>query len=168
MKNGKHQIRWQFNCLTHDVTKPVQFNLDNGDFEKNMRIESIEVMFMSTDRTTNNVDISNTVHFVALATTERGATPISSTSVNNRPYANRGCDRSAIAWGLMDDEVHHTILDPHNIVSGDLWLNAWTLGSAKDPSELKQDIFVLITMSQVTQTGNEALLGMVRDAPLDP
>lgn len=167
MKKGKHQIRWQFNSLTHDVTKPVQFNLDNGDFETNMRIESIEIMFMSVDRTTNNQNLSNDAHFVALATTERGATPISSTSVNNRPYANRGCDRSAIGWGLATDDFAQTILDPHNIVSGDLWLNAWAIGPAKDPSELQQDIFVLITMEQVKQTGSEALLGMVRDSPLD-
>lgn len=167
MKRGQHQIRWQFNCLAHNPLKPVQFNLDNGDFEKNMRIESIDVMFMSVDRVTNNKDIGSDAHFVCLSTTEAGATPINQETVNNRPYANRGCDRENIGWGLMDNHGAQTILDPHNIVVGDLWLNAWSIGAAKDPEDLQQDIFVLITMTQVEQSGNEALLEMVRESNQD-
>ena len=79
----------------------------------------------------------------------------------------RVCDRRCIAWAQMDDSMQNTILDPHNIVADDLWLNAWAFGSAHDPTMLDQDIGVLITLSEVRQSGNEALLTQVRDSGID-
>lgn len=167
MKCGRHQIRMQWNCLTHTPDNPTRIALDNGDFETNMRIESMQILPMSTDRDTNNRDFSGGSTFVVVALTSDGAQPLDLPSVNARPYALRGCDRRQIGWGTIESNDVNTILDPHNIVSGDLWVNAWTLSSGKEPAALEEDVFLLITMEQVKQTGSEALLSAVRDDPLD-
>ena len=168
MKCGKHQLRIGFNCLNHNPTKPQKFTLDNGDFDSNMRIESVEWIMGSTDKEGNNIDFSNYVHFGVVALTEQGATPINQGTSSNKPYSLRITDRRQIAWMTFEDTTGLTqVLDPHNIVGGDLWVNAYCLGAAKDPTELGQDVMCLITMSQVKQSGNEALLMHVRDDPLD-
>ena len=167
MKQGKHQLRWQFNSEAHDPERPVQFNLDNGDYTRNFVIESFEIIWASMDKGTNNTDISNNTHQIVLALTEEGAMPINTETVNSRPFAMRVADRRQVAWGQMDNNIVNTILDPHNIVGEDLWLNAWAFGSAHTPAEIDQDIGVLITLTEVKQSGNRALLGTVRDAPLD-
>jgi len=167
MKQGKHQLRWQFNSEAHSPLRPVQFNLDNGDYTRNFVIESFEIIWGSMDKGTNNTDISNNTHQVVLALTEEGAMPLATETVNNRPFAIRVADRRQVAWGQMDNSIVNTILDPHNIVGEDLWLNAWAFGSAHTPAEIDQDIGVLITLSEVKQSGNRALLGTVRDSPLD-
>lgn len=167
MRKGKHQIRMQWNCTDHLWTNPIRINLDNGDYTKNMKITSMEIMYMSTDRDTNNRDLSGQAHFVVIALTEAGAIPHSTETINNREYALRGVDRNQIGWGTLEQGFNKTILDPHNIVSGDLWLNAWTLSSAKAPAELEADVFLLITMEQVTQSGAEGLLSAVRDEYVD-
>ena len=169
MKQGKHQLRWQFNCLVHDPMKPVRFTLDNGDYDKNFVIESFEVLFCSMDRTTNNTSISGDVQMVVLGLTERGCIPHNQETVNNRPYAMRVADRRQIGWAMMDDHapMGNVILDPHNIVGQDLWLNAWGYDAAKEPVPLQQDIGVLITLNLVKQSGSRALLQAVRDDPLN-
>ena len=164
MKRGKHQLRWQFNSVTHIFNRPIKFQLDNGDYDRNFRVESFEIIWCSMDKGTNNTSISGDTHQVVLATTEQGATPLNTASVNNRPYAMRVADRRQIAWGQMDDSIVNTILDPHNIVASDLWLNAWAFDSAHAPIGLEQDIGVLITLTEVKQSGSEALLGTVRDS----
>lgn len=167
MIQGKHQLRWQFNSASHTGLTPIRFSLDNGDYDRNFVIESFEIIYGSMDKGTNNTDLSNNVHNVVLALTEQGAMPLATSSVNNRPYAIRMCDRRQIAWGMMNDDQIHTILDPHNIVGGDLWLNAWRYGSAHDADPIDQDIGVLITLNEVKQSGSRALLQAVRDDPLD-
>jgi hypothetical protein len=169
MKKGQHQVRWQFNCFTHLYTKPVRFHLDNGDYDTNFVIDSMEVIFCRADKTTNNTSISNKTHQVVLSLTENGAIPqvaAGGANVNFSNYSMRVTDRRQIAWAQMDDEVHHVILDPHNIVGQDLWLNAWAYDSAHEPTLLDQDIGVLITMSSTKQSGSRALLQSVRDEPL--
>lgn len=166
MMRGRHQLRWQFNSETYEG-QPIKFNLNNADFDRNFRVDSIEVIFCSMDKTTNNTDLSSKVHQVVLATSESGATPTNVETVNNRPYAMRVTDRRQIGWAQMSDEGIHTILDPHNIIVEDLWLCAWAWGSAHNPDMLQQDIGVLITLTEVTQSGNEALLTWARDANLD-
>lgn len=163
MKQGKHQLRWQFNSETYTGT-PIKFSLDNGDYDRNFKVESIEVIFCSMDKGTNNTDISSKIHQVVLATSEAGAQPNNVETVNNRPYAMRVTDRRQIGWAQMNDDYIHTMLDPHNIIAQDLWLCAWAWGSAHNPDGLQQDIGVLITLTEVKQSGNEALLTWTRDA----
>jgi len=167
MKQGKHQLRWQFSAQAHSPLRPVQFNLDNGDYERNFVIDSFEIIWCCMDKGTNNTDISSKTHQIVLALTEDGAMPLSTETVNNSPFAMRVADRRQVAWGQMDDNDRNTILDPHNIVGEDLWLNAWAFDTAHTPDNIDQDIGVLITLSEVKQSGNRALLGTVRDAPLD-
>jgi len=166
MKQGKHQLRWQF-CAQSFTGTPVRFTLNNGNYDRNFRIESFEVIFCNMDKTTNNTSISGKTHQVVLATTESGAQPINVESTNASSYAMRVTDRRQIAWAQMDDSMVNTILDPHNIVADDLWLNAWAFGSAHDPDMLDQDIGVLITLTEEKQSGNEALLTQVRDTAIN-
>lgn len=166
MKQGQHQLRWQFNSETYTNT-PIKFTLNNGDYNRNFRVDSFEVIFCSMDKGTNNTSLSGNLHQVVLATSEAGAQPTNTERVNNRPFAMRVTDRRQIAWGQMDADYQVTILDPHNIVAQDLWLCAWAWGSAHDPTMLYQDIGVLITLSEVKQSGNEALLTWSRDANAD-
>jgi len=167
MKQGRHQLRWQFNCLTHNPSTPIRFQLDNGDYDRNFRIDSFEVIFSCMDRTTNAQNISGQTHQVVLATSEQGATPISTESVNNRAYSMRVADRRQLAWAQMDDQMNNTILDPHNIVASDLWLNAWCFSPAHGLDDLQQDIGVLITLTEVKQSGAEGLLSTIRDSNIE-
>lgn len=166
MIRGKHQLRWQFNSSTYQG-EPVRFNLDNGDYDRNFVVESIEVIWCSMDKTTNNTDISEKTHQVVLATSEAGAQPTNTETVNNRPYAMRVTDRRQIGWAQMNADMVNTMLDPHNIITQDLWLCAWAWGSAHDPDTLDQDIGILITLNEVRQSGNQALLTWTRDAGSD-
>ncbi|GAI59420.1 unnamed protein product, partial [marine sediment metagenome] len=111
MKQGRHQLRWQFNSLTHNPTQPIRFSLDNGDYATNFKIESFEIIWSCMDRTTNNQNLSGDTHQVVLALTEAGASPLNIESVNNRPYAMRVADRRQIAWGQMNSNMVNTILD---------------------------------------------------------
>ena len=122
----------------------------------------------NVDNGTNNTNFSNQACFLTVGLTEQGATAINQGTSSNRAYSLRITDRRQIAWGVFEEGMgSEVIMDPWNIVSGDLYVNAWSIGTGKDLEDLAQDMMVLITMTEVRQSGNEALLTAVRDDPLD-
>ena len=56
MRKGLHTIRSGFTDQDNP-TVAREYNLDNGDFEKNMKIKSVEIMFATTATSGGNQDI---------------------------------------------------------------------------------------------------------------
>ena len=165
MRRGVHQLRGGFNSLIHDGLTPLHYNLDNGNYRENMRIDSVEIMPTSVDSVTNNRSISGVSVFFVISTTEPGAIPHSASSSHARPYGLRITDSDCIGWGFIEaNQPPVVILDPFNLISEDLYVNAWSVDSAKSPVGNIEDIGFLITMTQDKQSGDEGLLAAVREA----
>ena len=77
MQRGRHTIRSGF-TETHNAMAPRKYSLDNGDFEKNMKISSLDLMFAETDDAGSNQDrVAAGAIFFVIATSEAGAIPTS-------------------------------------------------------------------------------------------
>lgn len=174
MRNGIHTIRSGFTAQ-HSPTAPRRYSLDNGDFEKNMVIESVELIFAENQNVGGNQDrvSANAVYFT-IATSELGATPTSSTTSPEEygsQFALRLSDSRQVCWGVMQGSgglfQPQIILDSDVIIPGDIYVNAWSTGSGGSIDILANSIGFIIKMRQVKNTGNQALLYQVRETDLE-
>ena len=170
MKNGVHTIRGGFTSATNPADAR-RYILDNGDFEKNMRIASFEVFPIGTDPT-NPEDFGNTAVMVAIGTSAAGVIPTASTTTPaqyNTALNLRPSDSRQIGWGIITPSMGlmHTILDPDHILPGDLYINAWGISSGGSLEVIKYPIGFIIRMEQVKSSGTEALLYQIKENQLD-
>jgi hypothetical protein len=162
MLRGIHTIRSGFST-DWDPSAPRQYNMDNGDYERNMRIIGLELI---SGVDPGQLDMGNSKILFVISTTEQGATPLA--VVGNNEYQNsfqfRFDDSSQIAWGIVSPEGTgiHTIVDPGHIVPEDIYVNAYTLTTGANPNPLLCPLSYLITMASVENTGAEALLYQVK------
>lgn len=171
MRNGVHTIRSGF-TEEHNPTAPRKYSLDNGNYDVNMQIESIELIYSENTDTGGNQDkIDGATVFFTVATSAAGATPIASTDSPlefGANYALRLSDSRQIAWGTLagNPDLRQVILDDENIIPNDLYVNAWSLSSGGSIVPVANAIGYIIKMRQVKSTGNKALLYQVRESML--
>lgn len=171
MLRGRHTIRSGFTD-THLATVPRKYSLDNGDFEKNMKIESLDLMFATTETSGGNQDrVAAGAIFFVIATSEAGAIPTATTSSPDEYDAQlslRFSDSRQIAWGLLQGSgglhLPQIIIDPDHIIPNDIYVNAWSISSGGSFANLHNPIAFMIKMNQVTSSGNEALLYQVKES----
>jgi len=172
MRKGLHTIR---SGWTGDLnpTAPRRYSLDNGDFELNMKVTSLEIFPIGTDRTGGNNDkFSTDVVFFVLATSQAGATP-TATTVSPGEYGAtfnlRPSDSAQIGWGVMSpgNGYVETFLDPGNILPEDLYVCAWSLSTAGSITNVFHNLGYIINMEQVKNTGSEALLYQIKESAVE-
>jgi hypothetical protein len=168
MKNGIHTIRSGITSA-NNPTVPRRYSLDNGDFELNMKITSVDLFPIGNDRTGGSQDDwANTTIWFVLATSEAGATPYSS-STSPDEYGDvwnlRPSDSSQIGWGMIggNGPLAKVFLDPQHIIPEDLYVNAWSISTAGSIAAVFQNVGFVIRMEQVKNTGTEGLLYQMKE-----
>ena len=169
MRNGRHTIRsgWTDSL---NPTAPRRYSLDNGNFELNMKVTSLEVFPIGNQTTGGNQnDFGQDTTFFILATTASGATPTATTSSPDEygPTLNlRPSDSAQIGWGIISpgDGYVETFLDPMNIIPEDLYVCAYSIGTGGSISPVFHNIGFMIHMEQVKSSGDEALLYQVKQS----
>lgn len=161
MKKGVHCIRGGFN-EAHVPSDPHRFNLDNGDFETNMKIQ--EIQLINTGCENGSLDPGNSSIFVQVGISAAGATPVATSVAGvTDQFGLDLTNTGAIAWATWGtDDGWTIILDPDHIVPEDLYINAWTITTGGGLSILNSPIGYHIEMKQVKSTGTEALLQVVK------
>ena len=167
MKKGVHTIRSGFSDQ-HNPTIPRRYILDNGDYNHNMRITSVQLISNSGALTTNNHDVdSPTLVYFVIATSSAGAVPqaLSTPNQYSIDYGLRLEDTAQIAWGMINQPAGSidVILDPGHIIPQDIYVNAYCLGDTGTPANLASGISFLITMEDVKSSGAEALLYQIKE-----
>jgi hypothetical protein len=169
MQKGVHTIRSGWTSALNP-TAPRRYNLDNGDFEVNMKVTSLEVFPIGNDQTGGNNDkFSSDTTFFVLATSERGATPTTSTASAGEYGATlnlRPSDSAQIGWGILNpgDGYVETFLDPLHIIPEDLYVCAYSISSAGSVAAVAHNVGFMIHMEQVKSSGDEALLYQVKQS----
>lgn len=160
MKRGCHQITGSFS-EAHSPLSPRKYILDNGDYELNMMIESVEII--PTNNQATQPDIGNQSLFFVVATSEAGAIPVNTFTLGETTaYSMRMNDSRQIAWGFICTGNNiETILTPDRIIPGDIYVNAWSVAADGSLGQLTFEVGYLITMKQVKNTGAQGLLEAV-------
>jgi hypothetical protein len=174
MEKGIHTIR---SGITEEdnPAAPRKYSLDNGDYQTNMKIMSVELMYAENDDSgAGNSDRFNaSTVFFTIATSAAGATPFASTDSPEEygaQFAHRFSDSRQICWGTMTASGGTTInviLDSDNIIPGDLYVNAWSTTSGGSLTQVANSIGFVIKMKQVKSSGDKALLYRVRETELE-
>jgi len=158
MRQGRHFLADGI-TETHDPSTPVFIQTDNMDFQKNMEITDVQIMYASAEP--GNKDFSNDIIMFVLARTEEAATPqaIVGTSSRLPTMGLRFNDPDIIAWGTLDAEQGaKVIVSPYNIVPTNMWVNAWSLSNAHALDPVSNAIGYAIWMRMKKQSGTEGLL----------
>lgn len=169
MQNGVHTIRSGWTSALNP-TVPRRFSLDNGDFELNMKVTSLDVFPIGNDQTGGNNDKFGTdVTYFVLATNAAGAIPTTSTS-SPTEYGDtlnlRPSDSAQIGWGILSpgNGYVETFLDPMHIIPEDLYVCAWSISTAGSLVPVFHNIGFMIHMEQVKSSGDEALLYQIKQS----
>ena len=169
MRKGIHTIRSGITTVKNP-TVARRYSLDNGKFELNMRVKSVEIFPIGNDPTGGNQnDFGSSTIFFVLSTTEAGAIPTAST-VSDQEYGDvynlRPSESSQIGWGILfgADSYNQFVLDPDNILPEDLYVNAWSISTAGSINPVASNIGFIIKMEQVKNTGAEALLYQIKES----
>jgi hypothetical protein len=174
MRNGLHTIRSGFTEV-HNPSTPREYNLENGDYQKNMKIRSVEIMFAETDDAGGNQDrVAASAVLFTIATSSAGATPTATTTSEQEygsQYSHRFSDSRQICWGMLQGSgglfQPQIILDPDHIIPGDLFVNAWSISTGGSLEPVANAIGFVIKMEQINSSGNESLLYRVRETELE-
>lgn len=162
MHMGIHTIRSGFSTDWPSTT-PRNYNMDNGDYERNMRIIGLDLI---TGVDPGQLDMGNSKILFVISTTEQGSTPLATVGTNlyQDSFQFRFDDSSQIAWGIVSPEGTgvHTIVDPGHIIPEDIYVNAWTMTTGGSPNPLLCPLSYIITMAAVDNTGAEALLYQIK------
>jgi hypothetical protein len=172
MQKGIHTIRSGITSA-ENPTAARRYSLDNGNFELNMKVISLEVFPIGNDRTgsANNRFGTDTTFFI-LSTSESGAIPTTASTSTDEygPTLNlRPSDSAQIGWGIISPAYGYveTFLDPNNILPEDLYVNAYSISSAGSINPVFHNIGFIIRMEQVKNTGSEALLYQIKESSVE-
>ena len=168
MRNGKHIVRGGFGEL-YDISGttpdlPRRIPLANGDFENNFRISRFELFPASTDRTAGQSDaMNNDTIFFQLSVTPTGCLPTTGATINHDSLCLRFDDPAVIAWGTVNGHHHtFTLYDP-TILIDDVYMTAWSLGTAGTLVKLDYGIGYYIEFEQVKSSGTEGIVYAYRE-----
>lgn len=172
MKRGVHTIRSGI-AGDFDFGKPRRYTLDNGNFELNLELTRMEIFPIGNDQVGGNQDKldANTVFFV-VSNTESGAIP-TMTTVSESEYGASGnirpSDSAQVAWGIGAPAYGYvyTLIDPDHIIPGDIYVNAWSLGSSGTLDYIAWNVGFLLQFEQKKSSGSEALLYQAKEAALE-
>lgn len=159
MRQGEHFLADGFTSGGHaaNPTTPRFINTDNMDFQKNMEITNVELMYTAPE--VGGKDFSGDAVFFVLARTEEGATPQAGFSVSNFAYGLRMNDPDIIAWGVCQPLFGtKVIMSPHRLVPNDMWVNAWSQTAANGIAPVANSIGYAINMKMIDQSGTAGLL----------
>lgn len=161
MHRGIHTIKSGFSTDWDGFgSEPRRYGMDNGDFEVNMRILSLELM-VGVDP--GQIDMGNSSIFFVVSTTKQGAIPIDGTSMEHQAFQYRFDDHDQIAWGSVSAQWGETtIVDPGHIIPGDIFVNAWMVDTGGGLTAFTCPVSYIITMAQTENTGAEGLLYQVK------
>ena len=172
MRKGVHTIRSGITNIKNP-TVARRYSLDNGDFELNMKVTSLEVFPIGNSVVGGNEnDFGQDTVFFVLSTSAAGAIPTAST-VSDTEYGDgynlRPSDSAQIGWGVISPANGYveTFLDPDNILPEDLYVNAWSLSTAGSINPVFHNIGFIIRMEQVKNTGSEALLYQIKESSVE-
>lgn len=158
MRSGCHFIADGFTPSGwSNPSQPRFIQTDNMDFQKNMQIDSVELIYTAPE--IGSKDASNDIVFFVLSRTLEGATPQAGFSVSNSSYGLRMNDPDIIAWGLLDPSMGpQVILSPHRLVPTNMWVNCWSLSNAHSLTPPANAIGYAINMEMIDQSGTAGLL----------
>lgn len=163
MRKGIHTIRDGF-VANHNPTIPRRYTLDNGNYEENMRVDSVEIIWTKGRYTSPLDNLSGKPIFFVLATNELSAIPNNLTSDSYDAFALRMDDSGIIAFGVLDGVgINDVILDSDHIIPQDLYVNCWSVSSAGALDSIDNPLGFIVKMRQVKQSGAEALLAQVKE-----
>ena len=172
MRKGVHTIRSGITNVENPAAAR-RYSLDNGNFELNMKVTSLEVFPIGNDTTGGNNDKfgSDTTFFI-LSTSEQGAIPFATTQSPGEygPTLNlRPSDSAQIGWGIISPGYGYveTFLDPDNILPEDLYVNAYSITTGGSIAAVFHNIGFIIRMEQVKNTGTEALLYQIKESAVE-
>ena len=170
MEKGMHTIR---SGWTEEAFGPRKYTLDNGDYDVNMQIVDVQLMYAENDDAGGNQDRFNaSTVFFCIATSEAGATPTATTESPleyGAQFGHRFNDSRQICWGTLSASggvTINTILDPDNIIPNDLYVNVWSTSSGGSLIPPANAVGFIIKMKQVKSSGNKALLYQIRETEL--
>jgi hypothetical protein len=162
MRKGIHTIRTILRGVgsgAFAVPIPRRYTLDNGNWLKNMVVESVDFFPVGTTATFERVDGLPT--YMKLATTQEGA---SFTNVATHDLLNVA-DNRAFMWGSLESESGWLVnyIDPDHVLVSDLWMNVATVTAAGTVQVPDQDIGIIVKMKQVKSTPSEAILQLIKE-----
>lgn len=169
MRNGEYVVRGGFSEL-YDIgggspDLPRRIPLNNGSFEDNFRIKSLELMPASTDRAGGNQDdMSNQTVFFQMSVTPKGCLPIAGTTQDHDSFCLRFDDNQIIAWGAVNghDETFKMYLD--DVLIDDVYITAWSLTSAGNVRQgCAYGIGYRITFEKVKNSGAQGIVYAYRE-----
>lgn len=159
MRNGCHFLSGGFasGAGAHNPASPRFIQTDNQDFQRNIEITSVELMYTSS--AIGSTNISGDCVFFVLARSEQAATPEAGWSAYNAQYGLRLDDPDIIAWGMMSALTGTSvIMSPHRIVPTNMWVNAWSVTAAHALTEVENSIGYAINMEMREESGTIGLL----------
>jgi len=169
MRNGVHVIRGGFSEL-YDISgttpdAPRRIPLQNGDFERNFRIASLELMPASTDRTGGNQqDMDSDTVFFQMSVTPEGCLPIGGTTKDHDSNCLRFDDKQMIAWGAVNGYQNTFKMYLDDILIDDVYITAWSLTSAGTVRQgCHYGIGYRITFEEVKNSGAQGIVYAYRE-----
>jgi len=172
MRRGVHTIRSGITNVENPAAAR-RYSLDNGNFEVNMKVTSLEVFPIGNDTTgSNNDKFGNDTTFFILSTSEAGAIPTLTTQspAEFGPVLNlRPSDSAQIGWGILSPAYGYveTFLDPDHIIPEDLYVNAYSITTGGSIAAVFHNVGFIIRMQQVKNTGTEALLQQIKESSVE-
>ena len=164
MRQGELVVRGGFSEL-YDIAgttpdPPRRIPLNNGSFENNFRIRSLELMPASTDRAGGNQDdMSRQTVFFQMSVTPQGCLPIGGTTKDHDSNCLRFDDNQIIAWGAIngDEQVFKMYLN--DILIDDVYITAWSLTTAGNVRQgCAYGIGYRITFEEVKNSGAQGIV----------
>ena len=169
MRNGQYVVRGGFS-ETYDISGttpdlPRRIPLNNGSFENNFRIASLELMPASTNRTAGNQnELDNNAVFFQMSVTPQGCLPTPGTTQDHDSHCLRFDDNQIIAWGVVSGKENTFIIYLDDVLIDDVYITAWSLTNAGTiRSGCDYGIGYRITFEQVKNSGAQGIVYAYRE-----
>lgn len=168
MRNGVYVVRGGFGEL-YDISGttpdlPRRIPLNNGNFEDNFRIASLELMPASTSRTGGSEDrLDSGAVFFQMSVTPDGCLPIAGSTLDHDSQCLRFDDNQIIAWGIVNGfyNTFHMYLD--DVLIDDCYITAWSLTDAGTVKAVEAGIGYRITFEKVKNSGAQGIVYAYRE-----
>jgi len=169
MRNGKHVVRGGFSEL-YDIAGttpdlPRRIPLQNGSFENNFRIASLDLMPISTNRTGGNQnELDNNAVFFQMSVTPNGCLPTAGTTENHDSFCLRMDDPALIAWGVVSGSQNTFVQYLDDVLIDDVYITAWSLTNAGTIRQgCEYGIGYRITFEEVKNSGAQGIVFAYRE-----
>lgn len=168
MRGGKHIVRGGFGEL-YDISGttpdlPRRIPLANGDFENNFRITRLDLFPTATNRSAGQSDdMDDATIFFQLSVTPDGCLPYAGATLDSDSLCLRPEDPAVIAWGTVNGFYNTFSWHEPNVLIDDVYITAWSLGTAGTLQRLHYGIGYYIEFEQVKSSGSEGIVYAYRE-----